>query len=284
MSFTDLLPDSEVGKQLDVLANSRRLPHALVLESRDSSLSKKVADELAAAFLCEGTAAVPCGKCSACMKVSKGIHPDVTAVSTGGKQSVGVGEIRDVVSDCFIKPNEGRGKFYLISDKMTPEAQNALLKILEEPPQSVMFVIVTEKSTLLLKTVLSRSSLFKLSSGADNKITDEAFNAAVNIVKAIPQNVELPLIAAASGLTKNRELMRQTLDQLSDFFMQALEAKYLGGKDCESYIADLSDMLKKSSLIKLIDVTARAQDMLSHNCNMNLLATWICAGFRESRH
>ena len=284
MSFSEILNNREVGKQLDILAQNRRIPHAVVLECRDSKLINKVSARIAAAFLCESESDIPCGRCKACNKALRGIHPDVKTLSTGGKQSVGVGEIREMISDCYITANEGIGKVYCIFDKMTTEAQNALLKVLEESPQRVQFIIATEKSTLLLKTVLSRAGLFKLTSDNDDKISAEAFDIAVEIAKAIPESVELPLIAATSGLTKSRDLMKQTLDQLSEFLMEALERKYLGESGGEDYIIRLSNVLKRNSIIKIMDVINKARESNEHNCNLNVLSTWICANIRESKH
>lgn len=285
MSFAKLLGGSEVCRQLEALSDSRRIPHAVVFESRDMQLAKSAAAELAAAFLCESEGKRPCGVCKACRKVRDGVHPDVYSVETaGGKQATGVGEIREMIADCYIKPNEGQGKVYFIFDKMTPEAQNALLKILEEPPQNVQFVITTEKSTLLLKTVLSRSVLFKLTQSGEDKTSDEAFEIAVEIARAVPQNIELPLLGATSRLLKSRELTKQVLEQLSEFFTMALEEKYLGEGGYEDYITGMTRMLKRGSIVKLFDVVSKAQEMLSHNCNMNVLVTWLCANIRESRH
>ena len=284
MSFESILGKCEVCRQLTALSDAGRLPHAVVFESSDEKLSRQTALEFAAAALCESDGSRPCGKCSSCRKVRDNIHPDAVSVAaSNGRIAVGVGEIRRVISDCYIKPNEARGKVYMIFDKMTPEAQNALLKILEEPPQNVRFVITAEKSTLLLKTVLSRCASFKLTPVKSERDTDKAFAVAVEIARAVPQNIELPLLAATSKLTADRELTRQVLEYLAEFFTLALEQKYIEGS-YDDYITEMSRMLKKSSVVKLSDVISRAREMLSHNCNMNLLATWLCANIRESRH
>ena len=284
MSFSEILGGGETARQLDTLANNGRLPHAVIFESRDEALCERAAGEAAAAFLCEGSGKKPCGVCAACRKVRAGVHPDVyNVVTTNGKQATGVGEIREMIADCYIKPNEGRGKVYLIFDKMTAEAQNALLKILEEPPQSVQFVIATASSTLLLKTVLSRCALFKLITMGE-KSSAEAFDIAVEIARAVSQNIELPLLGATSRIIKSRELASQTLDILEEFFTMALEEKYLGEGGYADYITGMSRMLRRDSVVKLLDVVAQAREMLSHNCNMNILATWLCANIRESRH
>ncbi len=284
MSFESVLGRSEVSRQLVSLSESRRLPHAAAFESEDTALAQAAAKELAAAHLCTNDGERPCGVCRNCRKIYDNIHPDVTVLRAVGKQSIGVGEIREMIADCYIMPNEAAGKVYMIFDKMTPEAQNALLKILEEPPGSVSFIITAEQSSQLLKTVISRTTVFKLSPSAAQADSGEALEAAIEIARAIPQNIELPLIGAASSLTKSREFARQVLEYLAEFFTLALEQKYLGESGYEDYITGMARVLRRDSIVKLYDVANTALDMLSHNCNMAVLSTWLCANIRESKH
>ena len=287
MSFSELLNDSEVGKQLDTMTKSDRLPHAIVLESRDKELAQKIAVEISKVFFCSADIK-PCGKCSGCFKAEKGIHPDLYRVEiTDGKQAVGVGEIRAMISDCYIKPNEASNKVYFISDKMTTEAQNALLKILEEPPPGIKFVIISESSTLLLQTIRSRCTLFKLTasgSADENELNEKALAAAQEIAKAIPDNMELPLMLAVTKLSKDKALTQRTLEKLSEIICESIEEKYMPTGTRPQYIQDIARSLRRRSLLCLMDVIIKAQTMLSQNCNMNLLTTWLCANIRQSRH
>lgn len=288
MSIKNILGDCEVCRQIESLITSHRLPHAVVIESKNVDLAKAAANELAKACVCSSETTRPCGKCIHCAKAGEGIHPDIYTVKiTDKKQAVGVGEIRTMISDCFVKPNEAVCKVYLIFDKMTPEAQNALLKILEEPPQNVQFIIVTESSTVLLQTVLSRSTVFKI--GDSDSTTAEIRNqkveeTAVEIASAIPKNIELPLLIATGKLLNDKQLTQKVLERLSEILSIALEEKYFKSGKYPEYITELSRTLRKRSLIKLLDTVAQAQKMLSQNCNMNLLVTWLCANIRQSRH
>lgn len=288
MSFENILGSNEICRQIESLINSRRLPHAVVIESKDLSLAERTADELAKSCVCSSEINRPCGKCINCMKAAEGIHPDIYTVKiTDKKQAVGVGEIRTMISDCFVKPNEAQCKVYMILDKMTTEAQNALLKILEEPPQNVQFIIVTESSTVLLQTVLSRSTVFKVGNSGTvvNGANDEkAQEIASEIAAAIPDNMELPLLIATGKLANDKLLTQKVLDLLSGYLSLALEEKYFKTGQYPPYITELSRTLRKRSLIKLLDTVDKAQKMLSQNCNMNLLVTWLCANIRQSRH
>lgn len=285
MSLRGVLGDCEVARQLDSLVFARRLPHAVVLEGSDIPKCKTAARELAKACVCSCDGKRPCGECSNCKKADEGIHPDIYTVKIlDKKQAVGVGEIRTMISDCYIKPNEADCKVYFIFDKMTVEAQNALLKILEEPPKNVQFVICTESSSSLLQTVLSRSAVFKLDESSDTAGDEETERIAVEIAEAIPKNMELPLLIATGKLVNDKALALRVLDRLTEILNVALEAKYISGGDVPPYVDEIVKTLRKRSIVKLIEVVTQARTMLLQNCNMNLLVTWLCANIRRSRH
>lgn len=288
MSLKDIIGDTEVCRQITSLISSHRLPHAVVLESKNTRLARSAAKEIAKACVCTSDVLRPCGRCSNCVKAEEEIHPDIYTVAiTDKKQAVGVGEIRTMIADCYIKPNEAPNKVYFIFDKMTAEAQNALLKILEEPPQNVQFIVVSEASSVLLQTVLSRSTVFKIgeSDSAEKsekeKLADEI---ASEIAAAIPKNTELPLLIATGKLVNDKVLMLKVLERLSVILSTALEEKYIPSDNKPQYINDMVRTLRKRSIVRLLDVISQAQTMLSQNCNMNLLVTWLCANIRQSRH
>lgn len=285
MGLNDVLGSTEVCRQLNSLISSRRMPHAVVLESVDADRCDAAAKELAKAALCSGEILRPCGRCSNCIKAEEDIHPDIYRVKIlDKKQAIGVGEIRRMISDCYIKPNEAAGKVYLITDKMTVEAQNALLKILEEPPQSVQFIIMTRSSSTLLQTVLSRSAVFRLDESIPNEKDAQADELAKEIAAAIPKNMELPLMIAAGKIANDKQLAQKVLERLSVILSTALEEKYIKSGNLPHYIDETVRTLRKRSIVKLIEVVAQTQSMLAQNCNMNLLVTWFCANIRRARH
>lgn len=114
---------------------------------------------LAAAILCEGEGEKPCGDCGPCHKVLSGNHPDVMVVGEeGGSRSFHIDAIRQVRLSAYVKPNEGKAKVYILCDaqNMTVQAQNALLKIIEEPPSYGVFLLTCDNRSKLLPTILSR--------------------------------------------------------------------------------------------------------------------------------
>ncbi len=99
-----------------------------------------------------------CGTCASCTRIARLVHADVLLVEPGDSGSIKVDQVRDAVERTNYRPFEGRRRVIIIAqaDAMMAEAQNALLKTLEEPPPASMFVLVTSRHDLLLPTVLSR--------------------------------------------------------------------------------------------------------------------------------
>ena len=127
------------------------------------------ASELAAAAVCVSGGKRPCGLCRACRKVSRGIHPDVTRISPPldeqgrPKKELPVDQIRTLIADAYILPNEAERKVYIIeyAENMNSSAQNAALKLLEEPPAGAVILLCTCNVAALLPTVRSRCALIR---------------------------------------------------------------------------------------------------------------------------
>lgn len=136
----------------------RFLPNALIIQCEDESAGERIARYLCAAVAC-GSDISPCMTCNSCRKVLNKLSQDIIDVCPeDGKQSVSVLQIRDVRLDAYIIPDELDIKVYIIhsSEKMNIQSQNALLKILEEPPRAARFIFLCRNSAALLPTVRSR--------------------------------------------------------------------------------------------------------------------------------
>src|SRR2546423_1366914 len=104
-----------------------------------------------------------CGKCAACTRIARGVHPDVLIVEPGETGSIKIEQIREIVDRAAYRPFEGRRRVVIVddADAMAAAAQNALLKTLEEPPPSSVFMLVTSRPDMLLPTVRSRCPLLR---------------------------------------------------------------------------------------------------------------------------
>ncbi len=149
--------------------DAQRLSHAYILSSPDQAACLNLAGQIAAAAVCERGTDVPCGRCRGCRKAQSGIHPDIVHVRREeGRQFVTVDQIRAMTADAYVLPNEAARKVYILdeADRMkTPEAQNAALKTLEEPPAGVIFLLCVQNAGALLPTVRSRCA--ELSSNSE---------------------------------------------------------------------------------------------------------------------
>ena len=164
----------------DVVANERlrarlgdellagKLSHAYILSGEDGFGKHTLALHLAAALACEhqkdAHKALPCLECPTCRKILAGNSPDIIYVNRGDKATLGVDPIRELRQDVYIPPNDLSVKVYIIEDAhlMTPQAQNAFLLTLEEPPSYVLFLLLCENPSLMLETIRSRAPVMRL--------------------------------------------------------------------------------------------------------------------------
>ncbi len=144
-----------------------RSAHAYIIAGPKGSGKHTAVREASAAICCTGEKAdnlpFPCGKCRHCVKVSRGVAPDVTVINRGDKATLGVDTIRELKFDLYKAPNEAPTKVYIIdeADTMTVQAQNALLLSLEDPPKFVVFFLITEHPEALLETIRSRAPIIR---------------------------------------------------------------------------------------------------------------------------
>ncbi len=126
----------------------------------EKGLGKKTsADYISAALLCEKKNGTPCGECKSCKMILHKTHPDVIYAEPSGKSgNYKIDTLREIVENAPIMPNESRYKIYIIADMdntLVP-AQNALLKLIEEPPDHCVIILTAQARTSLLPTIISR--------------------------------------------------------------------------------------------------------------------------------
>ena len=160
MRFEGFAGNEAAKRQLAADIDAGRFPHALVLEGPQGSGRRTLARLLAKAAVCQGAGDKPCGVCPGCVKAAAGGHPDIIEVGgDGSARSFHIDAVRAVREDAYGLPNEAPRRAILLigAHNMTEQAQNALLKILEEPPSHVVFLLTCDNRAQLLPTVQSRS-------------------------------------------------------------------------------------------------------------------------------
>ena len=142
------------------------LLHSYIVASQSEQARDRLSLDLAAAMLCRSDGVRPCRACRDCRKVYDGVHPDVIYVAPDPDAKVPtikVDQIRSIAATAYILPSEAEKKVYVLrqADTMNLSAQNAFLKLLEEPPQSAAFILAAASPELLLPTVRSRCALLR---------------------------------------------------------------------------------------------------------------------------
>ena len=239
ITFSDFRFQGEEINALRRQIEEGRLVHALLISGEAGTGKRTLAKLLAAALLCESEARKPCGECSACRLAMAGEHPDITIIEKGvplskdtakGRSSIPVDDIREMIRLCSQYSFEGGNRIVIIQDaeNMTTQAQNCLLKILEEPPEHTFFLLTSGHPDQLLTTIRSRCRPVKLipweSSYIQNVLTgmgidpDKAARSAAASFGSIGNALR---IAADDRYWKMRE------DVLNAFFRNAKRSEIL---------------------------------------------------------
>lgn len=171
--FKDVVGHRQIIEHFQNAITSQKISHAYMLNGEAGAGKKMLADIFAAALQCEMQGIEPCTKCTSCRQIDTRNHPDVIYVTHEKPGSIGVEDIRNQVNgDIMIKPYRGPYKIYIIdeADKLTVQAQNALLKTIEEPPAYAVILLLTEAASGLLETVLSRCVILNLKPVANAQV------------------------------------------------------------------------------------------------------------------
>ena len=157
MGFEGLLGNERLKENLSRSVGSGRIAHFYVISGPAGSGKHTLARLLAAAILCKESQK-PCLHCNTCRKIMADAHPDFITVDDPEKKIVPVDLVRDARADIYVRPNEADRKIYMFprGHNMEIPSQNALLKVLEEPPEYGVFLLLTENAEKLLPTVRSR--------------------------------------------------------------------------------------------------------------------------------
>ena len=278
---------------LSAMLEANTLPHALLLEGASEALRKDAAIALARSLLCtsccgqdgqeareagefevslfgeedfpnEAPAELPCENCSHC---KKSIHPDLFVLEGGGgARSFHIDAIRSMRQTAYTLPNEAEYIIYVLlgAHTMTTEAQNALLKLLEEPPDYVRIILTVPNRRQLLPTVISRVTALSLGELSIENIDQEREILIHATAKKLAGALLAPktlyaLLEATAPLEGNKDLLRETLP--------ALKLALHG--------AVVNNTSMATRALKLIDGLESLEYALERNANMNLMITQL---------
>lgn len=291
------------------MAACGRIPHALLIEGNEGVGKHTLARYIAAAAVCTGQNR-PCGSCRACHLFSVGSHPDVKLI-TPEKKQLSVDEVRALRQDAFLAPALSERKVYIIErcENMTAPAQNALLKILEEPPAGVIFILLTLSAEKLLPTVRSRCIILSLcepenqeaaeylrentdysdgeiaSALAKSKnniglalktLAGEEKNSyaatAAEILAMVNSGSEYEMLLKLHSFERDRAAAAAIFDELSERIAMLMR------EGCRTHI---KEGLSRRRLVQLYDITARLKTNLEGNANLPLLFANLCSQYKS---
>lgn len=171
--FKDIIGQEQIKEHLQNALSAKKISHAYIINGEKSSGKEFIAKVFAMALQCEKGGTEPCQECHACRQALSDNQPDIIRVTHEKPNTISVDDIRTQINnDVAIKPYSSPYKIYIVNEaeKMTPQAQNAILKTLEEPPAYVVILLLTSNVDALLPTILSRCVILNMKPVADEKV------------------------------------------------------------------------------------------------------------------
>jgi len=244
MKFDGLIGNNGIRKTLE------RPFHAYLISGPRGSGKHTLERILTASMVCESNER-PCGECAQCRKYLSGNHIDVSYIPTDIK----VKELREKLKDASYLPNEAEHRVFVFydADKLSTVCQNALLKIVEEPPQHAVFIFVTENSKAILQTLRSRCEILSMEPIHENELYEYL------------QKSEFRRISAekkAAAVAFSGGYIGQALDFLSDDKTELY-------RRCETFATALlkkqsSELLRSVSFKKREDLAAFTEELYEY--------------------
>lgn len=171
--FKDIIGHKKEIAHLEQAIRAGKVSHAYIISGEKGTGKKTLASAFAMTLQCTDEQERPCGKCHSCKQAASGNHPDIIYLRHEKPTSIGVEDVRGQLSgDIQIRPYNGKYKIYIIEDaeKMTVQAQNAILKTIEDPPEYAVILLLTANEQVLLDTIRSRCVVLNLKPVPDERV------------------------------------------------------------------------------------------------------------------
>ncbi len=306
------------NKLSTMISKGRIIPSILICGEKGLGKSE-MAKYIAASLNCEKHSGSPCSQCRSCRMILNDSHPDVTYVLPSSKAGLYrvKEDIRPIVSDAYVTPNESGKKIYIINDaqKLNTECQNALLKVFEEPPGESVFILTADNRQSVLETILSRVFSFEMSrvlpedakkavmqNGFDSEKAQDAQSAfpgnigkqleylrgedvfdavkiARSVTDAVCQKNEYEILKAYSQIT-DRETAYSVIDILLEILSSAVEYAS-GAEPClcayNEGARKISGFAPASRIVSLCEILLDAKEKTQGFANISVLTAVLAA-------
>lgn len=308
MQFGEFAGNVAAKQQLGAMIDAGRFPHALLLEGEAGSGRRMLAACIARAAVCREPDFTrrPCGVCAACQKTT---HPDIVTFGGDGA-ALSVDTIRRLREEAYVLPNESPYRVMILAQAhtMTPQAQNALLKILEEPPAHVLFVLTCNNRSQLLQTICSRCVCIPVSpveweealpvlrrllpqteqavlqqahalfggcvgrvvEGLNEGVWQQVLELVPLMAAALVAPTEWPLLQLTARLEKDKTLTDGVLAGLQLVLRDALVLQYGGGRLLSTAPKEAQSLAGRLSGQRLVSLLEQTEQLQqAHKHNMN---------------
>ena len=234
--FVDIVGQEQLKEHLENALTTNKVSHAYIINGERSAGKEFIAKTFAMALQCENRQGIePCQECHSCRQALSGNHPDIIFITHEKPNTISVDDIRSQINgDVAIKPYSSPRKIYIMNEgeKMTVQAQNALLKTLEEPPEYAVILILTTNANSLLPTILSRCVVLNM-----KPVRDEQIKRFLMESMEVPSyKADICTAFARGNVGKARMLAKsEEFDKVKDEAITLL--KYIGEMDINEIVA-----------------------------------------------
>lgn len=271
--FEEILGNEMVKDHFKKAIANHKISHAYILTGEAGMGRKSIANAFAMTLLCEKGGSEPCMSCHSCKQVMSGNHPDLIYVTHEKPGSIGVDDVREQINDTImIRPYSSYYKIYIVdeAEKMTVQAQNALLKTIEEPPSYAVIILITTNQEAFLPTILSRCVQMKLKPLKD-----------FTIKSYLTQNLHIPekdadICAAFARGNLGKAIHLSSSDEFRELFQKVMVlVKNVGTMDISMLLDCIREMKEQNfdigEVLDLMQFWYRDVLMFKVTKDMNLL-------------
>ena len=240
--FKDVVGHKDIIQYIQNAVEQDKVSHAYILNGAKGSGKKMLAKLFAMTLQCENSQSEPCGECRSCRQADSGNQPDIITIQHEKPGSISVDDIREQLNgDIMIKAYSNRYKIYIIpeADLLTVQAQNALLKTIEEPPEYAIIFLLTENADSLLPTIRSRCVMLKLRNIKDTLIK-----------KYLMEQLHIPdyqadICAAFAQGNMGRAIMLATSEHFNEIKEEAVQLlKYIDEMELNEIVSAIKEINK----------------------------------------
>ncbi len=297
-----LAGNSKIALAVTNALRENRLPHAILIEGDIGTGRHTLANFISKAAVCSDTAP-PCGSCKHCLLTNSDNHPDISVTAPeDGKKNIAVSQIRALRAEAYIKPHMASCRVFIIdfADTLNEQSQNALLKVLEEPPGSTIFILIAESKASLLETIISRCVVLTLSNPETevaldyiSKNTEFDEEEILSALAACQNNIGKTLmLLKGNSDTKTSSAAKEFLDQMlrgNSWGMLSVTSPFEKSRTtAERFFKDLkyavAQQLRKNptsykapALSRFYDELCSLEKSLATNINLSLLFSLLVA-------